>query len=122
MTAQELMIGDWVRNDLNQVEKVFELRETQAMLSYNDLYNYEDLQPIPLTPEILENNFEKKTMYGIFDDYFDLYIREFNDGMYIVNYHYCETPMPDTQIVGICYVHELQHALHLLGIEKEFQL
>ena len=122
MKANELMIGDWVRNDLNQVEKVFELRETQAMLSYNDLYNYEDLQPIPLTSEILKNNFEKKTMYGIFDDYFDLDIREFNDGMYIVNYHCCEMPMPDTQIVGICYVHELQHALHFLGIDKEFQL
>lgn len=76
------------------------------------------LRPIPLTPEILEKNFEKKALWGIYDDYYDFTIREW-DGMFIVNYHYCEIPMPDTQIVGISWVHELQHALRLCGIEKE---
>ena len=76
------------------------------------------LRPIPLTPEILEKNFEKKALWGIYDDYYDFTIREW-DGMFIVNYHYCEIPMPDTQIVGISWVHELQHALKLCGIEKE---
>lgn len=51
----------------------------------------------------------------------DFTIREWN-GMFIVNYHYCEIPMPDTQIVGISWVHELQHFLRLCGIEKEIQL
>lgn len=90
----------------------------ESNLSFRPCY----AQPIPLTAEILEKNFEKKTLYGIFDDYFDFEIREFNDSMYIVNYHCCEMPIPDTQISNICFVHELQHALRLCGVEKEIIL
>ncbi len=82
----------------------------------------EYLDPIPITPEILEKNFEKKTYYGIFDDYYDFEIREYSDGMYIINYHSCEMALPPTQIVGICFVHELQHCLALLGIGRQIEL
>lgn len=79
-------------------------------------------KPIPISEEILAKNFEKKTHWGIFEDYFDFTIREFNDGMYVVNYDCCEMNLPGTQIVGICWVHELQQVLRLLGIKKEIEL
>lgn len=80
-----------------------------------------ELFPIPLTPEILEKNFEKKTFYGIFDDYFDLDIREYSDGLYIVTYHSCEFNIPD-QTIHISWVHELQHFLNHCGITHEIKL
>lgn len=81
----------------------------------------EYLDPIPITPEILEKNFEKKTFYGIYDDYFDLDIREYTDSLYIVTYHSCEFNIPD-QAIHISWVHELQHFLVHCCIEKEIVL
>jgi len=55
MKATELMIGDWVYNTHNrQPEQVFEIMEHMVMLAYNDLYGYDEIEPIPLTSEILE--------------------------------------------------------------------
>lgn len=125
MEAKELMIGDWVRltknfytNEMNLDEKLEVSLSDYESIS-NGLYIVE---PIPITEDFLKANFKKKTLYGIYDDYFDLSIREFNDGMYIVNYHVCEMPMPDTQVVGVCFIHELQHVLTLCGIEKELKV
>ena len=57
MKATELMIGDWVYNTHNrQPEQVCEIREHMVMLAYNDLYDYDEIEPIPLTKEILEQN------------------------------------------------------------------
>ena len=57
MKARELMIGDWVYSTHNrQPEQVREIREHMVMLDYNDLYDYDEIEPIPLTGEILERN------------------------------------------------------------------
>ena len=126
------MIGDWVnvmKKDSYEPVRVCTIYENAIDYLYIDnslstettalgMITIAGVEPIPLTPEILEKNFEKKALWGIYDDYYDFTIREWN-GMFIVNYHYCEIPMPDTQIVGISYVHELQHALRMCGIEKE---
>ena len=123
MEAKGLMIGDWVRNDLNQVEKVFELRETQAMLSYNDLYDYDDLEPIPLTGEILEKNrFEKQD-----DGWYKITLEEENligvQPFENVNWIFGANVFPNIiEHLNILYVHELQHALRLCGVEKEINL
>lgn len=79
------------------------------------------LEPIPITKDFLEKNFEKKVLFGIFDDYFDLEIHEINDGMFQVTYHSCEMSVPD-QSMTLCYVHELQHFMNHCGIEKEVVL
>ena len=134
MKAKELMIGDWVLCDRNaqsdyefdnvdyQPYQIANGEDIDYAFEQNMIGDADVYQPIPLTKEILEKNFDKKTMYGVFDDYFDFEIREFSDSIYIVNYHSCEMPVPDTQIGGICFVHELQHALRLCGIEKEINL
>ena len=127
MEARELMLNDLVmlHDNLhqNRVCRVTGLYGVVVEVSGERVSLLEShLQPIPLTPEIIAKNFEKKALYGIFDDFFDFTIREYNDGMYILNYHCCEFDMPDTQVVGICYIHELQHFLRHVGIDKDIEI
>ena len=57
MRKQELSIGDWVWNKFNhQAEQVVELREQQVMLAYNDLYDYDEIEPIPPTDWMMRQN------------------------------------------------------------------
>ena len=125
MNMKELMIGDWVYNsESNLYQRVDELHYDCVVLDEYCTYDYADLAPIRIKEEVLKKNFEEKygEIYGIYNDYFDLEIHEFSDGVYILHYHCSEFSMPDTQIVGICWVHELQHALRLCGITKEIEL
>lgn len=74
------------------------------------------IEPIPLTPEILEKNgFEDNcgTWYNSearmeFEQYKDGWCRTINCGEYSVYF--------------IKYVHQLQHALRLAGVGKEIEL
>ena len=125
--AKDLMIGDIIHVDYDFSEIVGTVSgiangkiivETQ----YGSIAVYKnEVFPISLTPEILEKNFEKKTFYGIYDDYFDLDIREYSDGLYIVTYHSCEFNIPD-QTIHVSWVHELQHFLNHCGITHEIKL
>ena len=65
------------------------------------------LDPIPLTPEILEKNGFKDIDKEDNCDGYDIYWTT-GDGFSI-----------NTQDLHLHYVHELQHALRLCGIEKE---
>jgi hypothetical protein len=50
MKNEELMIGDWVFNTHNRKpEQVQEIGSALVMLDYNDLYEYDEIEPIPLT-------------------------------------------------------------------------
>ena len=48
-------------------------------------------------------------------------LREISDSIWFVEYTDCEITMP-SQLMIVCNVHELQHALKLCGIEKEIEL
>lgn len=146
MDAKDIMIGDYLRvakdNLCIKKDTIVEIRGVDAddkiaergligsthcrPLDHDQFEGgiwCEYLEPIPLTAEILKKNFDKRPeCYGIFDDYFDFMVREYSDGIFIANYHHCEMSLPDTQIVDIAFVHELQHALKLCRIEKEIQL
>lgn len=118
MKANELMIGDWVRNDFGEIQKVVELHENGAMLSYNDIYSYDLLEPIPITPEILEKN-------G-FDAYGDIFVYE-KDGIYLqikLNEYVRIFCGMDNSVSfdSDFYIHRLQHALRLYKIDKEIML
>ena len=84
------------------------------------------LQPIPLTPEILEKNFGRALEFnGCFfggNDFYELMIHEVNDGTWIVKHDNIEFSCIPRQQVLVGYVHELQHAFRLFGIEKEIVL
>lgn len=124
MKANELMIGDWVRNDLGEYQTVVELRESGAMLAYNDIYPYDAIEPIPITPEILEKNFGSALNGCYFegDEFYELMIHEVNDGTWIIKHDNIEFSNIPRQQVMVSYVHELQHALRICGIEKEIDL
>ncbi len=129
------MIGDWVTAK-KWLENPF--RITRILDSSIYFYGvtvsdstvgpfFEDeLVPIPLTPEILEKNgFGYFSIGGaekwyINDDYYDLCICEWSDSIWVLGYDSTEMNIPRTQVI-FSYIHELQHALRLCGINKEIQ-
>lgn len=131
MKAEELMIGDWVYNTHNrQPEQVCEIREHMVMLAYNDLYDYDEIEPIPLNDEILQKNGFRRVgeRWGCGDElnsyYFgngqdiDIYLPTNSDKyMLVIRDHV--SPNPDYQLISrLKYVHKLQHALKEYKYEK----
>ena len=123
MKAEELMIGDWVYSSFADVPcKVISIDTIINGFTSVQVSNVKwkkdivSLSPIPITPEILEKN-------GFSDDYRN----------YDYNLSYAQSC---GDIIGVAiygrkaaiedmdfkYVHELQHALRLCGIEKEIVL
>jgi len=131
MKAEELMIGDWVYNTHNrQPEQVCEIREHMVMLAYNDLYDYDEIEPIPLNDEILQKNGFRRVgeRWGCGDElnsyYFgngqdiDIHLPTNSDKyMLVIRDHV--SPDPDYQLISrLKYVHKLQHALKEYKYEK----
>jgi hypothetical protein len=90
--------------------------------------NIEKVMPVPLTPNILEKNgfedigddtyqLEEKPYWFWVDFYKHQYGCEFDTSTY--EYEDSESRM---KLYGIPYVHELQHAMRLCGIEKTIGL
>ena len=123
MEAKELMIGDWVLIGNNHI-RVTSLQEGK---------DYVEAQPIPLTAEILEKNgFEKSNQISDTPPYYmdeegNIYYSFEQNG---VNHFWgwwqpdnvFEIPTNAMGWINIKYVHELQHALRLCGIDKEIVL
>ena len=139
MKANELMVGDWVRVKApyfkkNKAYRVVEVRlqghngVTTANIELPDeddeaCMTGEFLLGIPLTQEILEKNGFKYNpdayAFPVPAKCYDFplgqgfFIEQLADGSYRITDH-C--------FVSFRYVHELQHALRLCGIEKEIEL
>ena len=122
MKANELMIGDWVlvHKPTCKGHRVDYINEMEEEIGADgEIYDVCDIKPIPLTPEILEKN-------------------GFRHGCYVGGYYSpdcpfrvftktagkCEfTTLFDDEIHFLCvFVHQLQHALRLCGIDKEIVL
>ena len=124
MNSKELMIGDWVgrvfddkRIDYRQVDWI---RTGEIGMRYQKVWAIGCIEPIPLTTEILEkngfvfdcdfwtianpryNNVRMVTYYSIGDDVADVF-----SGHWAFDENY-----------AIDYVHELQHALRLCGLDE----
>ena len=132
MKKEELMIGDWVFNTHNRkLEQVCEIRERMVMLDYNDLYDYDEIEPIPLNPEILMKNGFREDRPGITYRY-----RKFGETTIdVIDVFFHSNGKVTATINGMtndvycnyvhCYcghVHELQHAMRLCRIDKEIEL
>jgi hypothetical protein len=123
MTAKELMIGDWVYNTNNrQNEQVAEIGSGLVMLARNDMYEYNEIEPIPLTDEILKANGFKREGGAS-------YWHEGGHHACILYWNEDKTELvigsqwDDCMVkMNVRYVHELQHAFRLLGIDKEITL
>lgn len=122
----ELSVGDWVRYDRGtdavQIMGIY-VRNNQECVVMSDSYFpdgvigfVERIKPIPLTHEILEKNgFEEncERWYNSearmeFEQYKCGWCRTINCGEYSVYF--------------IKYVHQLQRALRLEGVEKEIEV
>jgi len=116
MKATDLMLGDWVLCD----GEPYQVAEISAGLLCIDAERAlfatpEDLQPIPLTPEILEKNGWKRIPSEDTEVWyiFGLVLRksEEYEGAYLWGLS-----------VYVRSAHELQHLVRVLQIEKEIVL
>lgn len=113
MKPEEMMLGDWISFNGEPVK-------VQHIVSgINEL----DYDPIPITAEILEKNgFEVHRQFATFTEYWLDIPRKFvrvAPNSYIEIYN---GENRNVHIDGKVYVHELQHALRLCGIDKEIVL
>jgi hypothetical protein len=125
MKVTNLMVGDWVQHNGNPKMisviwpfsvSLYDPTKTLGSI-YADKFSVEEIQPIELTPDILEKNgFTKEygaawNIYRFSASWFALYKKEFGFMLSVGSYE-----------ISIKYVHELQHALKLCGIDKEITL
>jgi len=120
MKANELMRFDWVcLEDDNTPRQVDWIRSGEVGLFWNQIVTPPYLKPIPLTAEILEKN-------GFDMDDYTVHFKE--DEHYMLELVFEDDELKWTincneyTIMNFEYVHELQHALRLCGIEKEIEL
>ena len=128
MKATELMVGDWVLMK-DKPYKVASLSSIENLELESDKYIFhclkDEIVPVPLTPEILEQNGFVKQAYdgwlisedngrGLIE-----YRTDYFDGLLRIDY--AEEPFSKLTI-KVKYLHELQHALILCGIDKEITI
>ena len=125
MKANDLMIDDWVYNkNIDKPMQVYPMMISQMFRQTPDVTTEDyNIFPIPLTPGILEKNgFKYKEgetdMYGVktAPHYIcdDVPFEVFCDGEPFAIWF--------KEPINIKYVHQLQHALRLCGIEKTIEL
>lgn len=118
MKAEDLMIGDWVKfNNSDLAHQIKAIAGKSVKVDKVYWYSASKLSPIPITSEILEKNGweETPTGYVFYTDgkrYDNSLWYIFGSNTFVVN----------AAEFQIKYVHQLQHALKLCGIEKEIVL
>ena len=123
MKVNELQIGDYV-NYRGQIIKVTSLYDKGGSneVGWDDKesvwVNADNVEPIPLTPEILEKN-EIDTVFKT--RYKGFYLEYHAEAGMIMLYVYNNGSFQPTGI-GFRYVHELQHALRLCGITLNIEV
>lgn len=123
MKIQDLSVGDWVRV-INQFDAQIygyhcesgslSLKTRQGHLVY---YRLEDINPIPLTPEILEKNGFVKEEDEDGSKRYSLI-----EGGTKFSLGYARSVFQWTFPIDVRYVHELQHFLRICGVGKEIEL
>ena len=148
MKATDFMLGDWVKTPVDvgkiqamyaaclpgfQTVEVWHKRYEDGRRADDYICDAPDLQPIPLTPEILEKNGFKKgdfmeienqhTWTLVLDTihYVSLWTRNLYDNADEGWVFKAETSQVNGGL-SLNAVHELQHALRLCGIEKEIEI
>ena len=129
MEAKDLMIGDWVFNTLNGEDEPHQMKPHEFTMD-GLIYS---ARPIPLTPEILEKNgfryTNNHTLKGADTYVLHLEQRGFDYTITIKLNDYFALDSLDDRVyrlaeisTGMIYVHQLQHCLRLVRIEKEIVL
>lgn len=144
MKAKELMIGDWIADKDGDKARVVNIIADEIDGCYYGIdvfcknadgqhfswtVPFEEAQPIPLTAEILDKNYEEvcrgkdgtsyEWCWRVETGYVE--ISESKDA-YGVNRYWLTANDGECRLMLVRYVHELQHALRLCGVEKEIVL
>ena len=120
MNVKDIMIGDFVEYN-SQITKVIGISSDGFIDVTGEFENVAigTVQPIPITPEILEKN-------GFtYEKVFNCYSNEYANIRFVEkNGRLTATIITDiaSVMISIRYVHELQHALRLCKIDKEIVL
>jgi hypothetical protein len=134
MKAEDLMIGDLVLyNETHQ--QILEISgiDDEVYLETDELVHQSEIQPIPLTPEVLEKNgfLANKHVYPY--PYYKYEVKEIkvkvgfafpqgNRTSYKEPWVCVDTECVYIEHLPCMFVHQLQHVLRLCGIEKEIEL
>ena len=106
MKAEELMVGDWVYiRDCETIERVESITQKVIYTDASDDIMLDDVNPLPVTPEILEHNGFKLEHYWQLEIGPRVYVHYLMDAKVLqirngANYMICDCAA----------VHELQHA------------
>lgn len=129
MKREDLMIGDWVYNKHHKKYICITPYDffthghlpsgRQYFIGEPEVISGRDLEPIPLTPEILEKNgFIKKEYRWIL---LDSYTKD--KLIVLLNAANCFALLTtEGMTLAFQYVHELQHFYRLCGIHKEIEI
>lgn len=126
LKIRDLSVGDWVKIDIYPTPyKIIDLssRGYVWLLGRNRVAPIRVIEPIPITPEILKSNGWYEDDYDTCTDYITdntiiMYNKERKDWKACV--------MNGSPVVRVkvffSYVHELQHALRLAGLDEDIRL
>lgn len=136
MKATDLMIGDWVETGhlvYNKVQEISRDNDMQWYISFAcgiTLFRMYEFGPVPLTPEILEKNgwiqCKYETCKSLYE-YKGLHLRHTmikrSNGRWVAEVDGIVEKFPDEYThsflrINVFYVHELQHALRLCGLDE----
>ena len=128
LKAADLMVGDWVgvfddKGVIKDCRQVDWIRTGEIGMRYQKVWAIGCIEPIQLTPEILEKNGLEKTLideeycYSLVTMDYVIVIRTNRDGYW----KYDSVREIGRGVViqrKFDYVHELQHALRLCGLDN----
>lgn len=131
MKAKELMVGDYVMFDDSPciIEEISAkgwihildaVNKTRVALTSDYILGI--IEPIPLTPEILEKNGLEKIDEDVYKIAGDLFVLTYDFLYSLCNSFDIGYGNEYNLVTTIKYVHQLQHALRLLEIEQEIIL
>lgn len=125
MKANELMIGDLLKP--KNVDSYFKVGLIGADSIWNDTdtakWDLDEIEPIPLTPEILEKNGWKNCVPDVWQNEYRGFFFYWENGTGRFGMDDFRRLQEQWKMhLQIKHIHELQHALRLCGIEKEITI
>ena len=122
LKISDLSVGDWIHHDFYEVDMRVRTiyGDTERIIAESDgdegvTCDLDILSPIPITLEILEANGWQRNEE---DEYMEYYGDPTSGIAHTKGTYHYRLEAPEVSVV--CYfVHQLQHALRLAGVEKE---
>lgn len=134
MEQNKYIPGDWVKyrgNNSPRYVQIWQVRENFLFLeSGYGIVDFSEVEPIPLTPEILQKNgWEKDNSKSFEDDDEPEYENRYLNRTYGLSLDLDENEVykgTSGILMGllyeVIYVHQLQHLLFGLGLDSNFEL